>query len=82
MRLDKFLNSTNVLKRRSIAQDMCEHGVVLLNGLRAKSAKEVKIGDEITLVYLEHQERYVVLDLPKTKTIPKTQSHLYIQRKE
>lgn len=80
MRLDKFLNSTNILKRRSIAQDMCDHGVVLLNGKPSKSAKEVKVGDEITLVYLEYEEKYRVLDLPKTKTIPKSQSHLYVSK--
>lgn len=80
MRLDQFLNSTNLLKRRSIAQDMCNHQAVLLNGKPAKSAKEVKIGDEITLIYLSHKERYEILSLPQSKTTPKSQSHLYIQR--
>lgn len=80
MRLDQFLNSTNLLKRRSIAQDMCNHQAVLLNGKPAKSAKEVKMGDKITLIYLNHQEHYQILSLPQSKTIPKSQSHLYIQR--
>lgn len=82
MRLDKFLNSTNLLKRRTLAQDMCEHGAVLLNGKSAKSAKEVKLGDEITLVYLDHQERYRVLALPQSKTTPKSQIHLYVQKED
>ncbi|WP_027327723.1 RNA-binding S4 domain-containing protein [Helicobacter pametensis] len=82
MRLDKFLNSTNLLKRRSVAQDMCEHGAVLLNAHVAKSSKEVKVGDEITLVYLDHQERYRVLALPQTKTIPKSQTHLYVKKED
>ena len=77
MRLDQFLNSTNILKRRSLAQDMCNNQAVLLNGKVAKSAKEVKVGDVITLIFLDHQEDYTILALPSTKTIPKSQSHLY-----
>lgn len=79
MRIDKFLNSTNLLKRRSIAQDMCESGVVYLNGKIAKSSKEVKVGDIIKLVYLSETKTYEVLALPATKTIPKSTSHLYIK---
>lgn len=79
MRIDKFLNSTNILKRRSIAQDMCNAGVVFVNQKVAKSSKEIKIGDIIQLVYLTESKTYEVLDIPKTKTISKSTSHLYIK---
>ncbi len=79
MRIDKFLNSTNILKRRSIAQDMCDSGVVYINDKVVKSAKEVKVGDIIKLVYLTGSKSYEVLALPTTKTIPKSTSHLYIK---
>lgn len=79
MRIDKFLNSTNILKRRSVAQDMCESGVVFLNDKAVKSSKEVKVGDIIKLVYLTHTKTYQILELPSTKTIPKSNSHLYIK---
>lgn len=79
MRIDKFLNSTNILKRRSVAQDMCESGVVFLNDKAVKSSKEVKVGDIIKLVYLTHTKTYQILELPSTKTIPKLSSHLYIK---
>lgn len=79
MRIDKFLNSTNILKRRSVAQDMCESGVVFLNDKVVKSSKEVKVGDIIKLVYLTHTKSYQILELPSTKTIPKSSSHLYIK---
>lgn len=80
MRLDQFLSRANILKRRGIAQDMCDHQVVLLNDKPAKSAKEVKVGDKITLIYLDRKEHYVILALPQSKTIPKSQSHLYAQK--
>jgi ribosomal 50S subunit-recycling heat shock protein len=78
MRLDKFVNAVNLTKRRSVAQDMIAHGAITLNGQPAKAAKEVRVGDIIGLHYLsrereaERVERFEVLALPKTKTIPKS----------
>ncbi len=79
MRVDKFLNATNVLKRRTLAQDMCESGVVLINNAKAKSSKEVKIGDIITINFLESQKQYEVLALPTTKNVPKSQSQMFVK---
>ncbi|OBV28736.1 hypothetical protein BKN38_09150 [Helicobacter sp. CLO-3] len=79
MRIDVFLNATNIVKTRSIAQDMCQNSVVKINGAPAKSAKEVKIGDEITLNFLEYDKKYKILALPATKTTPKSQMHLYVE---
>lgn len=77
MRVDKFLNTVNILKRRCIAQDMCETGVVFINGSVAKSSKNLRIGDVITLKYLEKTKQYKVLEIPTTKSIPKSQSEKY-----
>ena len=79
MRIDKFLSSVNILKRRSIAQDMCDNGVVSVNGVKAKSSKEVKIGDIISLQYLQYTKTYEILALPATKTIPKSYSKEYFK---
>ncbi len=51
MRLDKFLKVSRLIKRRTVAADACSASRVLLNGKEAKPAKEVKIGDEIEIVY-------------------------------
>ena len=51
MRLDKFLKVSRLIKRRSVAADACSASRVLLNGKEAKPAKEVKVGDEIEIVY-------------------------------
>ncbi|MCE3036930.1 RNA-binding S4 domain-containing protein [Helicobacter sp. faydin-H20] len=79
MRVDKFLNTTNIVKRRAIAQDMCDNQVVFLNGKKIKSSKEVKIGDIIEIVFLEKSRKFLVLALPEQKTIPKSQSAKYVQ---
>lgn len=51
MRLDKFLKVSRLIKRRTVAADACTASRVLLNGKEAKPAKEVKVGDEIEIVY-------------------------------
>ena len=79
MRIDKFINAVNIVKRRSIAADMIEHGVVYLNGVQAKASKDVKIGDKIEIRYLESVKKYEVLAVPTTKTIPKTATDDYIK---
>ena len=79
MRVDKFLNVVNLLKRRAIAQDMCENSAVKVNGNLAKPSKEVKVGDVIELVYLEKTKRVEVLEIPVQKTIPKRDSAKFVR---
>jgi ribosomal 50S subunit-recycling heat shock protein len=47
MRLDIFLKLSRLCPRRTIAQELCDAGLILLNGRTAKSAHAVKTGDEI-----------------------------------
>ncbi|PAF44694.1 RNA-binding S4 domain-containing protein [Helicobacter sp. 11S02596-1] len=77
MRVDKFINTTNIVKKRSIAQDMCDSGVVCVNGSVAKSSRDVKVGDVIELKYFDGSKRYKVLEIPVLKSVPKSQSQKY-----
>jgi len=79
MRIDKFINTTNIVKRRSVAADMIEHGVVFLNGDKVKASKDVKVGDVVEIRYLESVKRYEVLKVPTTKTIPKTAQDEFVK---
>lgn len=79
MRIDKFLNTTNILKRRNIAQDMIENGLVNINGVVAKSSKDIKIGDIIEIKFLEYTKKYEILSIPESKNIPKNQKQNYIK---
>lgn len=72
MRIDKFLNTVNITKRRSIAEDMCKSGVVSINDSVAKPAKNVKVGDIITISFLQKTIKYLILKIPTTKNIPKS----------
>jgi ribosomal 50S subunit-recycling heat shock protein len=79
MRIDKFLNSVNITKRRSVSQDMIESGVVLINGIVAKASKNVAVGDVITINYLSSAKKYKVIQIPQTKSTPKSLQEEYIK---
>ncbi len=77
MRVDKWLSAVNIVKRRTIAQDMVKSGVVFINDIKAKPSKEVKVGDKIKIEYLKGSKEYEVLQIPTTKTIPKSAKEEY-----
>ena len=79
LRIDKFLNAVNIVKRRSIADEMCKEGVVFVNGKKAKPAKVVKVGDIIEIHYLSGVKKFEVLKIPETKTIPKSKKSEYVR---
>jgi ribosomal 50S subunit-recycling heat shock protein len=49
MRLDLFLKQSRLVPRRTLAQQMCEAGAVLVNGAAAKSAREIRAGDQVAI---------------------------------
>lgn len=79
MRIDKFLNTTNVLKRRAIAKELLEHKLVRLNGNVIKASKEVRVGDILEITFLEYTKKYRVLAIPESKNIPKNAKGSYVE---
>lgn len=51
MRLDKFLKVSRIIKRRTIAKEVCSTGRVLVNGKAAKPGTDIKVGDVIEIQY-------------------------------
>ena len=51
MRLDKFLKVSRLIKRRTVANEACDAGRVLINGRTAKASAAVKAGDVIDPVW-------------------------------
>ena len=47
MRLDKYLKVSRIIKRRTVANEACDGGRVMINGRVAKASADVKIGDAI-----------------------------------
>ena len=51
MRIDKFLKVSRILKRRTVAQEACSAGKVMVNGRQAKPSHEIKEGDVVEVLY-------------------------------
>ncbi len=51
MRLDKFLKVSRLVKRRTLAQELCDGGHVKRNGRTAKSGTAVEIGDTLEITH-------------------------------
>ena len=68
MRLDKFLQISRLVKRRTIANTLCSRGAVSVNGHIAKAGKMLTVGDVIRLPHPNGEEapepEYEVLELP------------------
>jgi ribosomal 50S subunit-recycling heat shock protein len=77
MRIDKWLSSVNVVKRRTVALDMIKSGVVSINGMKVKPSREVKVGDKVKIEYLKGAREFEVLKIPATKTVPKSKKDEY-----
>ena len=49
MRLDKYLKVSRIIKRRTVANEACDAGRVLVNGKVARASYDVKVGDVIEI---------------------------------
>ena len=49
MRLDKYLKVTRIIKRRTVANEACDAGKVLVNGKIARASYDVKLGDVLEI---------------------------------
>ena len=66
MRIDKFLKVSRILKRRTLAQQACEKGKVIINGREAKPAKQIKAGDEVELQVTGGTVKFRILNIKET----------------
>lgn len=66
MRLDKFLKVSRLIKRRTVANEACDAGRVLVNGKVAKASLNVKKGDIIEIMFGTRTVKVEVLELRDT----------------
>ena len=66
MRLDKFLKVSRLIKRRTVANEACDAGLVLVNGSVAKASVKVKVGDFIEIQFGTRTVKVEVLDIQET----------------
>ncbi len=77
MRLDKFLKVSRLIKRRTVANTVSDMGRVLVNGVSAKPAKQLKVGDVIEIEYSNRVEKVEVLVIPTGNVSIQESGNLY-----
>lgn len=66
MRLDKFLKVSRLIKRRTVANEACDAGRVLVNDRPAKASEQVKAGDVLEIQFGSKSVRVEVLNVQET----------------
>jgi ribosomal 50S subunit-recycling heat shock protein len=66
MRLDKYLKVSRLIKRRTVANEACDAGRVLVNDRPAKASVNVKTGDIIEIQFGTSSVKVEVLDIQET----------------
>ena len=66
MRLDQFLKVSRLIKRRTVANEACDAGRVLINDKPAKASANVKAGDILTIQFGNKDVKVEVLDVQET----------------
>ena len=66
MRLDKYLKVSRLIKRRTVANEACDAGRVMINGKTAKASSTVKTGDIIEIAFGTRSVKVEVLDIQET----------------
>ena len=68
MRLDKFLKVSRIIKRRTIANEVCDAGHVSVSGRVVKASYDVKEGDVLEIQFGEKVTKYRVLNVTEHAT--------------
>lgn len=66
MRLDKYLKVSRLIKRRTVANEACDAGRVLLNDKVARASADVKVGDVIEIAFGTRNVKVEVLNVEET----------------
>jgi ribosomal 50S subunit-recycling heat shock protein len=77
MRLDKWLKVARVIKRRTVANDVCDNGRATINGRIAKASTEIKAGDRLTVQVGQKVFSLTVLEVPAGAVPASAASSLY-----
>ena len=66
MRIDKYLKVSRLIKRRTIANEACDAGRIIVNDRVVKASYDVKVGDVIEIVFGDRRTRVEVVSVQET----------------
>lgn len=68
-----------IVKRRSLAKELCDDGVVKVNGVPAKPSREVKVGDVVEVDTISRFLKFRVLEVPISKSVSKKKARELVE---
>jgi ribosomal 50S subunit-recycling heat shock protein len=77
MRLDLFLKASRLCAGRSVAQRLCDAGLVSLNNQPAKSAHAVKAGDRISIKTKTRLLIVAIETVPTNRNTPRKEAAMH-----
>ena len=66
MRLDKYMKVSRLIKRRTVANEACDAGRVMINGKPAKASAAVKAGDVLEIQFGTRTVKAEILNVQET----------------
>jgi ribosomal 50S subunit-recycling heat shock protein len=78
LRIDIYLSKVGIVKRRSIAKELGDKGLIKINQNTAKPSREINIGD---IIYIGGKKsgQYEVIEIP-TGSVKKEEREKYFRR--
>jgi ribosomal 50S subunit-recycling heat shock protein len=74
MRIDKFLKVTQIIKRRTVANEAADNGRIKANGRVVKPSYEVKVGDVIEIQFGNSVSKFEIIGIPIKQKVPLDQT--------
>ena len=68
MRIDKFLKVSRIIKRRTVANEVCDADRVTVNGRTVRASYDVKVGDIVEITMGENVTKFKVLMVTETQS--------------
>ena len=82
MRLDLFLTKSRLIKRRTLAKEACDRGIVSVDGHQARAGREVSEGQRLRIDFTSRAVEIEILRLPRGNVSKKEARELYRVLKE
>ncbi len=74
-----FLKLARIVKRRTQAKELCDDGVVKVNGRVAKASKEIRKGDVIEIDTISKFVKFRVIEVPQEKNVSKRKARELVE---
>ncbi len=77
MRLDIYLNTCCLVRRRSEAKRACGNGIVTVDGQEAKASRILRVGQRVCIAFSDRLLEFEVLAIPRGNVSRKQASEYY-----